>query len=214
MPLTTQAKILRAAESGVVERLGGSKSIPVDVRLLSATNKDLVKAIRSGQFREDLYYRLAAATIDLPPLRNRAGDIPLLVSRFWQELRTKYSRAGPHLEPAAMASLERGAWPGNIRQLRHTLERLFVLPKGDSVTAEDVAAALAGGERPSPDSDALWQIDDLREARRIFETEFLKRKLREHGGNVSRTAQAIGLERQSLQEKLRSLGVSRSSSES
>ena len=211
MDPATQAKILRTVESGVVERLGGSKPVEVDVRLVSATNKELRQAIRDGTFREDLYFRLAGVTLFVPPLRDRREDIPLLVERFWADLQHKYDRPGPELSREILLEIEKAHWPGNVRQLRSAIERLFVLARDEKVRAEDVAAAIrpeaASGAVPTAASPSA---DDFREARKLFEIEFVTRKLHEHGGNVTRTAAAIGLERQSLQEKIKKLGISRS----
>lgn len=210
MGAATQSKILRVSETGVVERLGGSKPVAADARLISATNKDLEGAIRKGEFREDLYFRLAGVTLYIPPLRQRAGDIPVLVERFWRDLRRKYGREGPELRGEAMARLEAAPWPGNVRQLRSAMERLFVLLGGSRVGAADVEAALGTGPvAVAPALDGALDAPDYREAERLFKKEYLTRKLREHGGNVTRTAGAIGLERQSLQEMIRKLGVER-----
>ena len=209
MDPSTQAKILRAAESGVVERLGSAKATPVDVRLISATNQELRSAIREGRFREDLYFRLAGVTLYLPPLRNRRDDIPLLVEHFWSNLQRKYGRQGPELTREALAQLEQAPWPGNIRQLRNTVEHLFVLAGQEKV--EEVETALGPPDTAySSAPDGPLAAPDFREARRLFEAEYLARQLREHGGNVTRTAAAIGLERQSLQEKIKKLGITRS----
>ncbi|MGH9659019.1 MAG: helix-turn-helix domain-containing protein, partial [Bryobacteraceae bacterium] len=167
-------------------------------------------AIRQGQFREDLYFRLAGVTLYLPPLRRRAADVPLLVDRFWADLQRRYARPGPAITPEAAARLESAPWPGNVRQLRNTVEKLFVLPRGDQVTAEDVAAAL--GPQTSTEAsakDGAMSASTLREARRLFEIDYITRQLREHGGNVTRTAAAIGFERQSLQELIKKLGIPR-----
>lgn len=203
MPAATQAKILRAAESGAIERLGGARPVSVDVRLISATNQDLQAGIKEGRFRDDLYYRLAGVTLDLPPLRRRRDDIPLLVETFWTQLRRKYERAGPELTAEALRALEEAPWPGNVRQLRNAVERLFVMAGGDKVAGAEVAAVVPTAADDAPDAG------DYRESRRQFEIAYLTRKLREHGGNVTRTAAAIGLERQTLQEKIRQLGISR-----
>lgn len=208
MQPSTQAKILRAAETGTVERLGGTRPIPADVRLIAATNQDLQEAVRSGRFRQDLYFRLAGIVLRLPPLRERREDIPLLVAQFWSDLQLKYRRQGPRLSSEVIRRLAARPWPGNVRQLRSAVERLFVLAPGDAVSEEDLRQI----EEPALGSAGVapcFQAEDYREARRLFETEYLTRKLREHGGNVTRTAAAIGLERQSLQEKIRQLGISR-----
>ena len=208
MELATQAKILRAVESGVVERLGGSQSIPVDVRLISATHRSPEQAIRDGRFREDLYFRLAAVTLFIPPLRSRREDIPALTLRFWQDLQRKYGRPGPHLKPAAIARLQEAPWPGNVRQLRSVVERLYVLTSGDSADARDVQVALENVPgAATPSDDLIFGAPDFREARRRFEAEYIARKLRENGGNVTRTAESIGLARQHLQEKIKELGI-------
>lgn len=211
MTPATQAKILRAAETGTIERLGASQSTRVDVRIIAATNQDLQQAIKDGKFRQDLYYRLAGMVLYLPPLRTRREDIPLLVERFWQDLGRKYKRAGAAFSMEAHRRLAREEWPGNVRQLRSVVERLFVFTAGEQVSAADVEAALEpmAGSSAASASEPYFAAEDLREARRLFEMEFLTRKLREHGGNVTRTAAAIGIERQSLQEKIRQLGMTR-----
>ncbi len=209
METSTQSKILRAAESGFVERLGGSRPIPIDVRLISATNKDIQAAIRDGRFREDLYFRLAGITLQLPPLRERRGDIPLMVERFWHELQRKYEREGPRLTRAAILALQSASWPGNVRQLRSVVEKLFVLARNDSVEEADVTLSLGSAPAGPPSTSGPFEAADYRDAKKAFETEFLARKLRDHGGNVTRTAASIGMERQSLQEKIKKLGLSR-----
>ena len=210
MAPATQAKILRAAESGVIERLGDARAVRVDVRLISATNQDLQAAVQQGRFRQDLYFRLAGVTLQLPPLRRRPEDITLLVERFWEELRCRYNRPGPELTREVLLSLEHAPWPGNVRQLRNAVERLFVLARQDRVSTEDVAAAVAFGPAPAAAGSDPLDVSDYREARRRFEAAYLSQKLRDHHGNVTHTAAAIGLERQSLQEKIKQLGIDRS----
>jgi DNA-binding NtrC family response regulator len=211
----TQAKILRAVESGAVERLGGNRPVKVELRLISATNRDLDAALREGRFREDLYFRLAGVVLYIPPLRKRPEDIPLLAGTIWRELQRKYRQPGPELPAEAVGSLQAAAWPGNVRQLRSVLEKLFVLAPELGVAAADVNHALEpGGRAVVNENDRLFGCDELREARRRFEIEFVTRKLREHGGNVTRTASAIGMARQSLQEKIRELGIEREESNS
>ena len=210
MDPATQAKILRAVESGAVERLGGSRPIAVDTRIISATNQELQAAIRESRFREDLYFRLAGVTLYLPPLRQRREDIPLLIERFWSSQQGKYKKQGPELTREALAALEGSSWPGNVRQLHNLIERLFVMSGGESVTAGDVTAALGPGSPTATSSlEGPLSAPDLREGRRLFEVEYLTRKLREYGGNVTRTAKEIGIERQSLQEKIKKLGIVR-----
>jgi len=208
MELPTQAKILRAVESGSVERLGGTQLISVDVRIISATHRALDEAIRDALFREDLYFRLASVTLFIPPLRNRREDIPTLILRFWQDLQRKYGRSGPELRPAAIARLQEAPWPGNVRQLRSVVEKLFILAPGDSADAKDAAAALETVPSVAgPGDDPIFGTPDFREARRRFEAEYISRKLRENGGNITRTAESIGVARQHLQEKIKELGI-------
>jgi DNA-binding NtrC family response regulator len=208
MEISTQAKILRAVESRTVERLGGTRPVPVQVRLISATNRSPELAIREGRFREDLYFRIAAVTLFVPPLRDRREEIPVLVARFWRELQQKYSRPGPLLDPGGILRLQEASWQGNVRQLRSTVERLFIVTPGDRLSAETVTAALEPANYPqNPFTDHVLALTDYRQARRRFETEFLGCKLREHGGNITRTAEAIGLARQHLQEKIKELGI-------
>jgi two-component system nitrogen regulation response regulator NtrX len=196
-------------ESGSVERLGGTRPVEVNVRLLSATNRDIDAAVREGRFREDLYFRLAGVVLYIPPLRRRPEDIPLIASSFWLELQRKYGRPGPELG-GVVSHLQASPWPGNVRQLRSVLEKLFVLTAHERINADDIARAMEPGPRASlGEFDRSLDCSDLRDARRQFEVEFLTRKLREHSGNVTRTASAVGMARQSLQEKLRELGIER-----
>jgi DNA-binding NtrC family response regulator len=213
MEPSTQSKILRAAESGFVERLGGARPIAADVRLVSATNKEMESAIRDGRFREDLYFRLAGVTLYLPPLRERRDDIPLLAERFWREMQVKYGREGPKLTRESMLVLTAAPWPGNVRQLRSTIEKVFVLARGEQVSEEDVRLCLGpvvrGAAATGSPLESALDCSDFREARRLFEVEYFGRKLRENAGNVTRTASTIGMERQSLQEKMKKLGLER-----
>jgi DNA-binding NtrC family response regulator len=215
----TQAKVLRALENRTIERLGGSQSIEVDVRVISATHRDLPAEITAGRFREDLYYRLRVVTLELPPLRAHKDDLPLLADAFLDQLGARHGRR-PRLGPEAAALLCGYDWPGNARELRNALERALVLSKGDEITAADLpeevrdhVAPAAVPRLPAVAGDATGNPppadSDFREAKRRFEIAFLKRKLEEHKWNVSQTAAEIGLHRQSLQEKLRELGIRR-----
>jgi DNA-binding NtrC family response regulator len=215
----TQAKVLRALESRKIERLGGSHSIEVDVRVISATNSDLAAEIAAGRFREDLYYRLRVVTLELPPLRAHKEDLPLLAATFLAQLGARH---GGQARPVRHAVLTREAvervrrydWPGNVRELRNALERALVFSKGDEIGAADLPeevrdnTAGVGGHRDGEGNSYLGEAD-FREAKRKFEITYLKRKLEEHRWNVSRAAAEIGLHRQSLQEKLRELGIQR-----
>ena len=209
----TQAKVLRALENRTIERLGGSSAIEVDVRVISATHRNLPGEISAGRFREDLYYRLRVVTLELPALRAHKEDIPLLVGSFLDQLGNRHGRR-VRLDAAAMELLQRYEWPGNVRELRNALERTIVLSKGDEIGASELPEEIRsgnsgpGGARKASEGT---QIDDgdFREAKRKFEIAYLKKKLEEHKWNVSKTAAEVGLHRQSLQEKLRELGIQR-----
>ena len=208
----TQSKVLRALENRTVERLGGSQSIPVDVRVISATHRNLPLAIRDGQFREDLFYRLRVITIELPPLRGHKEDIAILAESF---VRLHAARLGrtPHIGKEAMKALERYDWPGNIRELKNAIERALVLSRGDELAAtdlpEEVVARHADTAQSGEGEDFGLREKDFREAKRKFEVAYLLRQLGSHRWNISRTAATIGLHRQSLQERLRELGIRR-----
>jgi len=213
MNAVTQAKVLRALENRTIERLGGSQSIEVDVRVVSATHRDLPAEIAAGRFREDLYYRLRVVTLELPPLRAHKEDIGLLVASFLKQLGARHQR-NARLGREAMELLRRYDWPGNVRELRNALERTLVLAGGEEITPADLpeeirqgTGAVAGSRNPGGDS--YLTEADFREAKRKFEVAYLKRKLEEHHWNVSKTAAEVGLHRQSLQEKLRELGIQR-----
>jgi len=221
----TQAKVLRALESRKIERLGGSQSIDVDVRVISATHRDLPAEIALGKFREDLYYRLRVVTLELPPLRAHKDDLPLLAEAFLEQLGARHGRrargAGrARLSLEAMELVRRYDWPGNVRELRNALERALVMSRGDEITAadlpEEVRDNTSRAVAPRPPAvagdgagNSFLGESDFREAKRQFEVAYLKQKLAEHKWNVSKTAAEIGLHRQSLQEKLRELGIQR-----
>jgi DNA-binding NtrC family response regulator len=209
----TQAKVLRALENRTIERLGGTQTIPVDVRVISATHRNLQTQIRTGKFREDLFYRLRVVTIDLPPLRAHKEDITVLAEAF---LRMHAERLGrtARLGREAMTALERYDWPGNVRELKNALERSLVLCRGEEIGVEDLPGEVARGEAlPGKHSEDAQENGfgerDFREAKRKFEVAYLTKQLADHRWNVSRTAATIGLHRQSLQEKLRELGIRR-----
>jgi transcriptional regulator with PAS, ATPase and Fis domain len=209
----TQAKVLRVLENRTIERLGGTQSIAVDVRVISATHRNLQAEIRAGKFREDLFYRLRVVTIDLPPLRAHKEDIALLTETFLQMHGARLGRTAG-LKRDAMATIEKYDWPGNVRELKNALERSLVLSRGDEIGVEDLPGEVVHGESTSlkhrgDEHDNGIGERDFREAKRKFEVAYLTRQLAEHRWNVSRTAATIGLHRQSLQEKLRELGIRR-----
>ena len=209
----TQAKVLRVLENRTIERLGGTQSIPVDVRVISATHRNLGAEIRAGKFREDLFYRLRVVTLELPPLRTHKEDLALLAETFLQMHGARLGRTA-RLKRDALAAIEKYDWPGNVRELKNALERSLVLSRGDEIGVDDLPAEVAHGEVLShkqnnggPDHGIGER--DFREAKRKFEVAYLTKQLSEHRWNVSRTAATIGLHRQSLQEKLRELGIRR-----
>ncbi|HSC45754.1 MAG TPA: sigma-54 dependent transcriptional regulator [Candidatus Acidoferrum sp.] len=207
----TQAKVLRALENRTIERLGGTVSIPVDVRVISATHRDLPVEIRNGKFREDLFYRLRVVSIDLPALRSHKEDIPVLAEAILQLHATRLGRSAK-LNKAALAALDAYDWPGNVRELKNALERSLVMCRGEEIQSGDLPAEVASGEpltqkRSGP--DAGMSERDFREAKRKFEIAWITKELVSHRWNVSRTAVTIGLHRQSLQEKLRELDIRR-----
>jgi DNA-binding NtrC family response regulator len=209
----TQAKVLRALESRKIERLGGSHSIDVDVRVVSATHRDLAAEIAEGRFREDLYYRLRVVTLEIPPLRAHKEDLPLLTETFLEQLGARHGRRA-RLSQEATDLARRYDWRGNVRELRNALERALVMCRGDEIAAADLPEEIrdntgaVAAARDGAGNSFLTQAD-FREARRKFEIAYLKHKLEEHRWNVSQTAAEIGLHRQSLQEKLRELGIQR-----
>jgi DNA-binding NtrC family response regulator len=209
----TQSKVLRALENRTIERLGGTQSIPVDVRVISATHRNLPLAIRDGKFREDLFYRLRVVTIELPPLRTHKEDIAALAEAFLQIHGARLGRNG-RLTKEALTVLEKYAWPGNVRELKNAMERAMVLSRGEEVGVADLPEEVVKGSPVLPKgnqsgADLGLNESDFREAKRKFEVAYLKRQLTAHRWNVSRTAATIGLHRQSLQERLRELGVRR-----
>ena len=209
----TQAKVLRALENRVIERLGGTQTIPVDVRVISATHRNLPEEIRAGKFREDLFYRLRVVTIELPALRAHKEDVPVLAEAFVQMHGARLQNPA-RLTREALVALERYDWPGNVRELKNALERAMVLCRGEEIGVEDLPAEVVSGEMPAhkPSNgfgENGFSEKDFREAKRKFEVAYLTKQLSDHRWNVSRTAATIGLHRQSLQEKLRELGIRR-----
>jgi transcriptional regulator with PAS, ATPase and Fis domain len=208
----TQAKVLRALENRIVERLGGSQTIPVDVRVISATHRDLPAEIRSGKFREDLFYRLRVVTIELPPLRSHKGDVSILADAFLKTHGARLNRS-PRLNKESLAALETYDWPGNVRELKNALERSVVMCRGEEILPGDLPNEVASGRpltsKETANGDAGMSERDFREAKRKFEIAWISKELASHRWNVSRTAATIGLHRQSLQEKLRELGIRR-----
>ena len=208
MSLKTQAKILRILEEQRFERVGGSRPIQVDVRIVAATNKNLEEEIPRGAFREDLYHRINVIPLHVPPLRERQGDIPLLTGHFLKELAQENEAPLKTLTPEVLAALTARPWPGNVRELKNFLARLAILAPGDNITLQDLDLADPGSVAAlAHEPESFFTENSFRDARALFEKEFLRRKLEEHGGNVSATAEAVGLERSHLYRKLKGYGL-------
>ncbi len=224
MSARTQAKVLRVLQEGEVERLGSSKTTKVDVRVIAATNKDLEDEIAQGRFREDLYFRLSVIPILVAPLRERTGDIPLLVQHFVAQFSRDSNRRPVRFAPTALDALRQAPWRGNVRELRNAVERLLIMSERDVIEADDVRQVLRVGARPAPAAAAgiapgatdgpaagapvAGQPATLREFKESSERAFIVEKLREHGWNISKTADVIDTPRSNLYKKLEQYGIS------
>lgn len=210
MPLETQSKILRLLVEQRFRRLGGSGDVQVDVRVISSSSKDLSDEIAAGRFREDLYHRLNVVPIDVPPLSKRREDIPYLVGYFIERIGRTSGLPLRTIGPDAMAALQAHDWPGNVRQLRNVVERLLILAGGaaeEPITLDTLPSEVIGGDNAGAiGSERLISLT-LRDAREQFERDYLRAQINRFGGNISRTAAFIGMERSALHRKLKSLGV-------
>jgi DNA-binding NtrC family response regulator len=210
MPADTQAKVLRVLQERSLERVGGNTSIPVSVRVVAATHRNLEDEVKQGRFRQDLYYRLRVVPIELPPLRQRLEDVPALAERFLTQVAERLKRPKRQLSDGALRRLGQHTWPGNVRELRNLIEQASVLSTGELIEAEDIALGGEGSKETGVAARLEPGISFAEAKRRTieeFERSFLRAALEQHGGNVSRTAEAIGMVRQSLQQKLRELGL-------
>jgi two-component system response regulator HydG len=200
MGLATQAKILRVLQEGTFERVGGDKTIKVDVRIVTASHKDLDKLVEEGSFRQDLFYRLNVVPITLPPLRDRKKDIPALAEYFLKQFAQKNRKGIQGFHPAALAGLVRYDWPGNIRELQNAIERAVILCLGELIMPNDlpsnVSANPDGSELISPEIQAGTSLRDM-------ERELIRATLEQTNGNKSQTANIIGIARQTLQNKMK-----------
>jgi two-component system, NtrC family, nitrogen regulation response regulator NtrX len=209
MSLKTQAKVLRVLQEQVVEPVGGTSGVKVDVRVLAATNKELPVEIRAGRFREDLYFRLNVIPIFVPPLHDRREDIPLLAEHFMAGFAREYGRRMKALDVSAVVALQEYPWPGNVRELRNVIERLVIMVHGDTISARDLGF-LEGPFAPDPEPAVAGSEGDpptLQAARSRFEREFILKALAAQNGNISRAAEILGVERSNLYRKMRALGV-------
>jgi two-component system, NtrC family, nitrogen regulation response regulator NtrX len=212
MPVATQARILRVLTDQSFSRVGGTRTVKVDVRVVSATARDLQAEIAEGRFREDLYYRLNVVPVLIPPLTERREDIPVLVEHFVAHYAGERRVPTPEIAPDAMVALQSYEWPGNVRQLRNVVERTVILAPGDRIGRIDLdllpsevlgsPGDMAGGMGANAIMGA-----PLKEARETFEREYLRVQIRRFSGNISRTASFIGMERSALHRKLKLLGI-------
>jgi two-component system nitrogen regulation response regulator NtrX len=208
MSLKTQAKVLRILQERKFERVGGSRTIEVDVRVIAATNKDLEEEIRKGNFREDLFYRLNVLPFHVPSLRDRTEDIPALANHFLEHFCSKESREIKTLSPGAMDALTVYSWPGNVRELKNIIERLVIMTADDLISERHLPASIRA-VRPTmrPAAQSPTDLATYREAKEEFEKEFILQKLEENDWNISRTAEAIDIERSNLHRKIKSFGI-------
>ncbi len=204
MPAAVQVKLLRFLQDGVLERVGGTESLRVDVRVVAATNKDLAAEVKGGRFREDLFYRLDVVSVRLPPLRDRREDVLLLASAFLRAVAEKLPKAVSGLTPAAAAALERYAWPGNVRELQHAIERAVILTRGDTVDVGDLPEAIrSGGGAPAAGAAAAGSVviplgTPLEEVERIV----IRRTLEQTKGDKNLAAQILGIAARTIYRKL------------
>lgn len=210
MSLSAQAKVLRALQENTIQRVGGDRAIPVDVRIVSATNKDLAACIEEETFREDLYYRLNVIPIHLPPLRERPEDIPVIAARFCKDLARRNGRPGKQFAADALQYLARQEWRGNVRELQNVVERLIVLTTDDEIRIEDIDRyAFPRALSRDPLAELIEKANGWGDFRDAAERMFLERKLADFEWNVSRTAEAVGMQRSHLYNKMGKYGIER-----
>ena len=204
MSLKTQAKVLRVLQEQTFERVGGTETLSVDVRVIAASNKSLEEEIRKGNFREDLFYRLNVIPFEVPALRDRKEDIPLLASHFLRRFSQEYGKREKRLSPSAMTLLVQNAWPGNVRELRNVIERLVIMVPQEVIQDDDVGPSLRA--RPGAEPGVDWD-GTLREARERFERQYILRRLAEVQWNITRAAERMGIERSNLHRKMKAYEI-------
>lgn len=212
MSLATQAKILRVLEEKAFQRVGGNRDISVDVRVIAATNKDLKAGIAKGEFREDLFFRLNVFPFNIPPLRERREDIPQLLTRFLVEYGQIYGKPDLVFSEEAQQLLMEYNWPGNVRELRNVVERLAIISTRNVIEPGMVPSTITDDRSGHVESAKEAEVEtDYRKAREIFERDFFTRRLEENDWNISRTSEAVGLERSNLHRKMKQLGIRKES---
>jgi len=200
MSLTTQSKVLRVMETQEFQRVGGNKNIKVDVRIIAATNKDLIEEVKKGNFREDLLYRLNVIPISVPPLRERKEDIPEIVEHFLSYFAVEYGQKPKTITEDGLKALESYEWPGNIRELRNMIERLVIMTPSNTITAKNIMIASASRAD-------YFVFNTLKEARDSFEKDFIVKKLEENNWNISKTAEILEIERSNLHRKIKAYDI-------
>ncbi len=210
MSLSAQAKVLRALQESKITRVGGDRSIPVDVRVIAATNKDLLHEIEEGNFREDLYHRLSVILIHLPPMRERRDDLPIMMNHFAEQLARRNGLPAKQFAPEALERLKTFEWRGNVREIHNVVERLLILSEGDTISPGEVERyVLPGGSGGNPVEGLINQYNEFSDFRDMAEKLFIEHKLRENDWNISRTAEAIGIQRSHLYNKMSKYEISR-----
>jgi two-component system nitrogen regulation response regulator NtrX len=210
MSLKTQAKVLRVLQEQTFERVGGTETLTVDVRVIAASNKALEEEIQKGTFREDLFYRLNVIPFEVSPLRQRKEDIPLLAAHFLRLFSEEYGKREKSLSPGAMDLLRQHPWPGNVRELRNVMERMVIMVPGDTIQDADLAPSLRArpGVAAEAPGDQMMEWDGtLREARERFERQYILRRLGEANWNITRTAERLGIERSNLHRKMKAYEI-------
>lgn len=205
MSLQAQAKVLRAIEDGKIERVGGGKKIKVDVRIISATNKDLPEEITKGNFREDLLHRLNVIPIHIPPLRERKDDIPLLVKHFGKEISSKHKKANPEFSNDAIELLRSLSWPGNIRELRNVIERIIILVNKNIIARKDIEFLLPLEKLTM--QDMFSDANSFQEFKEKAERAFILKQLESNNWNISKTAEMLEIQRSHLYNKMKKYGI-------
>jgi two-component system nitrogen regulation response regulator NtrX len=207
MSLKAQSKTLRILQEQKFERVGGSKTIHVDVRVIAATNKNLENEIEQGRFRDDLYYRLNVVPINVPSLRERIEDIPDLVDSFLTDIHVRAGLEEKSISDEALDALKKYHWPGNVRELKNLVERLVIMSRGNTINVQDIPFSFNQENRLKEDNGSFMNADSLKDARAQFEKAFIIKKLQEFNGNISHTAEAIGIERSNLHKKIKAYGL-------
>ena len=207
MSLKAQSKVLRILQEQRFERVGGNRTIKVDARVIAATNKNLEEEIAKGTFRDDLYFRLNVIPIRVPPLRERVDDIQELVNGFLDEFSIDTKKERKFLSPEALELLTQYTWPGNIRELKNLVERMAIMYTGKVIDAKDIPPPFNTSRIEESKLDSFFAFDGFKEAREMFEKDFIASKLAQFGGNISKTAEAIGIERSNLHKKIKAYGL-------